>query len=184
MTEDADKTGTTKAGTTSRVASAPRNVYGPRAVGTLLPALVRPAFRRHGAAGAQILADWEAIVGPALAAATQPVRLSAGTLTIACSGPVAMELQHLAPELMARINTQLGATPVQALRFVQTIVRSASPAAPAHLPSAAASHAAETAVATLPTGPLRDALAALGRAVLDSAPPRRTPRSTRHQADR
>ncbi len=46
-----------------------RNVYGPRAVGTLIPALTRPAFRRLGPAAARLIADWEAIVGPGLAAA-------------------------------------------------------------------------------------------------------------------
>ena len=57
---------------------------------------------------------------PALAAVTQPLRLTAGSLTIACSGPIAMELSHLAPELMARINGGLGRVAVEQLRFVQT----------------------------------------------------------------
>ena len=67
-----------------------------------------------------MLADWSAIVGPAIAAVTTPRRLAAGTLTIACAGPIAMELQHLAGEVMARINAHLGSQAVTALRFVQT----------------------------------------------------------------
>ncbi len=171
-------------GTTSRVASAPRNVYGPRAVGALLPALTRPAFRRQGPAAAQVLADWAAIVGPSLAAVTQPRRLWAGTLTIACSGPIAMELQHLAPELMARINAPLGAEPVQRLRFVQGASRAAPARPPVLSPSPAAVRAAEAAVGELPAGPLRDALAALGRAVLTGTPQTGTPSSTRRESDR
>jgi hypothetical protein len=155
--------------TTSPVALAVRNVYGPRAIAALLPALTRPAFRRHGAATAHVLADWAAIVGPALAAITEPRRLSAGTLTIACSGPVALELQHLAPELMARINTHLGAEPVQRLRFTQTAARAAAPVGTIPPPSPAVLRAAETAVRHLPAGPLRDALASLGAAVLGRA---------------
>ena len=91
----------------------------PLPLGSLIPAITRPAFRKRSPAGAQVMADWPGIVGPALAAVTTPLRLSAGTLTLACSGPVAMELQHLAPELISRINAQLGRTPVERLRFVQ-----------------------------------------------------------------
>jgi hypothetical protein len=165
--------------TASRVAPVARHVYGPRPIGALLPSLTRPAFRRQGPAAAQILADWPLIIGPELAAITQPRRLARGTLTIACSGPVAMELQHLAPELMARINAQLGAEPVQRLRFVQTVLRRVPLAGPTAPPSAAARRAAERAVGHLPAGELRDALAALGRAVLAHTTP-----STRRDADR
>ena len=68
-------------------AASPRHVYGPRSVGAVLPPIVRPAFRRRSPAAAQVLADWEAIVGPALAAATTPRKLFSGTLAIACAGP-------------------------------------------------------------------------------------------------
>lgn len=90
-----------------------------RALGSLVPRLTRPAFRRRSPAGAALMADWPAVVGPALAAVTVPLRLTRGTLTIACSGPMAMELQHLGPQLMQRINAGLGSVAVEALRFVQ-----------------------------------------------------------------
>ncbi len=96
-----------------------RFLGGPRPLGALVPALTRPAFKRKSPAGAQIMADWPALVGPALAAVSQPVRLSSGTLTLACSGPVAMELQHLAPQLASRINAALGRVAVERFRFVQ-----------------------------------------------------------------
>src|SRR5579875_3423604 len=96
-----------------------RHVYGPRPIGALVPVVARPAFRKRAPATAQLLADWPAIVGPALAAVTVPRRFAGGTLTIACSGPIALELQHLAGELMARINANLGRVTVTRLRFVQ-----------------------------------------------------------------
>jgi hypothetical protein len=151
-----------------------RHVYGPRSIGALVPGLTRPAFRRLGAASAQVMADWEAIMGPTLAAVATPRRLASGTLTIACAGPAAMELQHLAPQLMARINTHLGAESVQRLRFVQGAASSrpvAQPPAPQRPESTAA---AENAVRSVAEGPLRDALAALGRAVLARHIPRRS----------
>jgi hypothetical protein len=152
----------TKAG----MATADRHVYGPRPLGALVPKVARPAFRATNPGTGQVMADWDTIVGPLLATVSLPRRLAAGTLTIACTGPVAMELQHYATELISRINTHLGATTVRSLRFVQTI--SAAPQAPpppAPLPPWIA-EAAETAVAALPAGDLRAALAALGRAVL------------------
>jgi hypothetical protein len=135
-----------------------RHVWGPRAVGTLVPGLTRAAFRKRSPAGAQVMADWADIVGPALAAATTPRRLSGATLTVACTGPVAMELQHMAGPLMARINGHLGRVVVERLRFVQDAT-----AVPAAAPSKAAGPPAP--IPGLPAGPLHDALASLGQAV-------------------
>lgn len=140
-----------------------RHIYGPRPVGALVPALVRPAFRRRAPATAQVLADWEAIIGPALAAVTTPRKLFSGTLVIGCAGPVAMELQHMAEPLMARINGHLGSIAVTRLRFIQVAPLS-RPAAPPPRPQAIA--AARRAVESLPEGRLRDALESLGRVVL------------------
>ena len=145
-----------------------RHVYGPRPVGALVPRLTRPAFRRRAPATAQVLADWSAIVGPAIAAVTTPRRLAAGTLTIACAGPIAMELQHLAGEVIARINAHLGSQAVTALRFVQTPELLRCPAALPPPPDPAKLAAVEAAVAGLPEGELRGALASLGRAMLTS----------------
>jgi hypothetical protein len=143
-----------------------RHVYGPRPLGALVPKVARPAFRAMGPGTGQVMADWDSIVGPLLAGVSVPRRLAAGTLTIACAGPVAMELQYYATELMSRINTHLGSTTVRTLRFVQTTsVAPRAPPPPPPIPPAVIA-AAEHAVAALPEGELRAALAALGRAVL------------------
>lgn len=130
----------------------------------MIARLARPAFRRRSPAGAQLMADWPDVVGPALSAVTQPLRLSAGTLTLGCSGPVAMELQHLAPEVIARINAHLGRPAVERLRFVQQAPASAAPARakpkPVVLPPEV-----EARIATMPEGELRDALAKLALGV-------------------
>ena len=133
-------------------------------LGSLLPRLTRPAFKRRSPAGALLMADWPAVVGPALAGVTSPKRLSAGTLVIACSGPVAMELTHLAPQLIARINAHLGRVTVERLRFVQ---QPGTPAPPARRPAPAAPLPApvEAAMARIPEGGLREALAKLARGV-------------------
>ena len=138
-----------------------RFVYGPRAIGAVLPAVTRPAFRAAGPAAAQLLADWPAIIGPSLAAVTSPRRFTGGTLTLGCAGPVALELQHLSGQLIERINGHLGRVAVQRLRFVQI----AAPAAPARPSRATRAALAPVAVEGIADGPLRDALGALGAAV-------------------
>lgn len=145
---------------------------GPRPLGALVPRLTRPAFRRRSPAGAQLMADWAEVVGPALAAVTAPRRLVAGTLTIACAGPVAMELAHLAPQLIARINGHLGRAAVERLRFVQ---QAAPPPPSQPLARGAAGPASpplpervEARLAALPEGELREALAKLARGVYRS----------------
>ena len=144
-----------------------RHVYGPRSIGALMPPLVRPAFRKRAPGTAELVADWEAIIGPALAAVTVPRKLFSGTLSIACAGPVAMELQHLSDQVMARINGHLGRVAVTRLRFIQD-APPALPAKPAPRPQAIA--AARRAVESVPEGPLRDALESLGRLVLTERP--------------
>jgi hypothetical protein len=144
-----------------------RHMFGPRPVGAVLAPVLKPAFRTRGPATGQIIADWPAIVGPLIARVTIPRRLAAGTLSIGCTGPVALELQHLADVLVARINTHVGQKLVQRLRFIQESFDAPPPARPRPAPADAAIRAVEQSVATLPEGGLRDALAALGRALIE-----------------
>ncbi|WP_052214098.1 DUF721 domain-containing protein [Belnapia sp. F-4-1] len=141
-----------------------RFVWGPRPLGTLIPHLTRPVFRKKSPAGALLMADWAEIVGPSLAAVTSPKRVTAGTLTIGCVGPVAMELSHLAPQLIERINAQLGKPVVERLRFVQQAA-SAAPARPRPKPEAPLPERVEAGLGNLPAGELREALAKLARGV-------------------
>lgn len=136
----------------------------PQALGAIVPPLVRPVLRKRAPSIAALLAEWEALVGPAIAAVTVPKRLAAGTLTLATSPPIALELQHLAPQLLARVNTYLGTEAATRLRFAPN--PAAAPARPA-LPSPAPETLARVAaaVAPLPEGPLRTALEALGTAL-------------------
>ena len=155
----------TDRGTKTDMGGDARHVYGPRPVGAVVPALTREAFRKRSPAAAQVMADWPLIVGPELARATTPKRLTRGTLTIGCAGPVAMELQYLAAELMNRINAHLGSPVVTQLKFQQVSLDFPAPPKPVAIAPAIIA-AAEAAVAAIPQGELRLALAALGRAVL------------------
>ena len=139
-----------------------RHVFGPRTISAVLTPLLRPALQKRSPGIATLLSDWDAVIGPALAAVTIPRKLAAGTLMIACSGPVAMELQYLAPQLLSRINAYLGGNAVARLKFVQDL----RPPPPLPKPRPVAEDAARAAVQSLPEGELREALERLGRMVL------------------
>jgi hypothetical protein len=141
-----------------------RFVYGPRPLGSLLPDITRQTFRKHNPASAQILADWEIIVGPKVASMTVPRRLDRGVLTIACAGPAAMDLHYMGIEVINRINTHLGGQPVHSLKFTQAGMPRKPPSLPPKPPEAILE--AEAAVAGMPDGDLKSALAALGRVVI------------------
>jgi len=122
----------------------------------LLPSITRPAFRARTPAGAELMADWAAIVGPRLAEQTVPQKLSRGQLTITCSGPVGMELQHAAAVLIERINTRAGNRVVERLRFVHAAVAPRAVSLPEQIAPA------PKPVEGMQPGPLNDALASLG----------------------
>ena len=125
----------------------------------LVPGVTRPAFKKRSPAGADLMSAWASVVGPRLAAETEPRRLTRGQLTIACAGPMALELQHVTAELMERINTYAGTKVVERLRFVQDHV-----ALPPVALKSRKSVAAEP-VPGLPPGALNDALSALLSAI-------------------
>jgi hypothetical protein len=146
------------------IAGPGRFVYGPRPLGSLVPDITRRTYRKHNPASAQIVADWEIIVGPKVASMTVPRRLDRGVLTIACAGPAAMDLHYMGVEVINRINTHLGGQPVHSLKFTQAGMPPQPP--PARTSPPEATLEAEAAVTDLPDGDLKAALTALGRVVI------------------
>jgi len=92
--------------------------------------VVRPAFKRRAPAAAQLMADWASIAGPHLSQRAAPVKFAGGTLTLACTGPTAMELQLLSPQIIARLNLALGHNMIERLRFIQQAPNISAPAPP------------------------------------------------------
>jgi hypothetical protein len=83
----------------------------------LIGRAINNAFARQGFAAVEIVTHWEDIVGGELARRSEPMRLtwpkrddpdSIGTLTVRVEGAYAIELQHLAPVVMERINRYFG----------------------------------------------------------------------------
>lgn len=159
----------------------PRRARGPRAIAATLPRIAGPALRRRGFAGGgeasvRVVTDWAEIVGQTLARDSLPERLSfargaetGGTLRIRAAGPLALELQHLEPLVIERINRYFGYRAVAKLAFVQApagVRPRPAPAAPPPAPTGPEAARLGRTLAGIEDGPLRDALAGLGRAVL------------------
>lgn len=145
-----------------------------------LPALTRTAFKNtlggRGFAEAGLITEWASIVGADVARMSRPVQLAfrqgerkGGVLTVECGGAAALELQHLKPQILDRINSHFGYGAVAELRFKQgsaikptrkkSLKRDSKPPT--------ASEIAETtaAVETLPEGEIKASLLRLGLAI-------------------
>lgn len=98
---------------------------GLRAIAAALPSATKPALAKRGFGASRVIADWATIVGPVLAASSVPERMvrdrnaDTATLVIKISSGVALELQHLEPQVIERINGHYGFRAVTKLRLVQ-----------------------------------------------------------------
>jgi hypothetical protein len=88
-----------------------------RPLADLVGGTLQSIFAKQGFAAVDVVSHWEDIVGPELAARTEPVRLvwprredpdSSGTLTVRVEGVYALELQHLTPVVIERVNRYFG----------------------------------------------------------------------------
>src|ERR1700752_2562435 len=100
----------------------------------LLGKLVGAAFARQGFASAELVTRWDDIVGPEIAAHSEPIKLQwprrtdgedseAGTLVLRVEGPAAIEIQHLAGLICERVNRFLGWRAVERLALRQAPLR-------------------------------------------------------------
>lgn len=141
-------------------------------VAELVMPTLDPVIRKRGLARAEIVAWWPDIVGEAYARLTLPERISwprdgrAATLVIRCDPAAALQLSYELEGIRQRLNTFLGYPAVGAVRIVQRRLRPPAaepPAAGVADPEAMAR--LEGRLAGVEAG-LREALLALGRAVL------------------
>ncbi len=120
-----------------------------RSLAASLPAVTRKVLGRHGLAEGGLITGWRDIVGAEIAARSLPVRLSFpagerrdGTLLVRVAGALALELQHLEPLVVERINGHFGYRAVARLKILQGPVPTAAEPPPRAAPPAAADDAA------------------------------------------
>ena len=158
------------------IAGGRRKYTGAKAVGSFLPALTAPAFRKYGFSASSLITDWPAIIGRDLATVMTPERLTwpragrhtddaastqstrtGATLVLRVDGTKALDIQYGTRQIIERINAFFGYLAVANLRIVQ-----APHTAPRPMP--AARHPAEPRldeVAMISDAKLREALAKL-----------------------
>jgi len=147
--------------------------YGLRHLASAADSVTRPAFGRRGFALGALLSQWPQIAGERLSDNCQPEKLhfpqgkgDSGTLWVRADGAAALELQHMQPVLIERINMLCGFRAVAALRIVQGPIapRVRAPAPPRAL-RPAESRAIEQEVAIITDPELKAALARLGQGI-------------------
>jgi hypothetical protein len=140
--------------------------------------IVGEAFTRQGFASAELVTRWSEIVGPEIAAHSEPIKLQwqrpgrselaggqePGTLVLRVEGPAAIEIQHLANVICERVNRFLGWRSVARIALRQAPLRrrerkTAVPWDPAVLARVAAS------LPEIADEGLKQALARLGAAI-------------------
>jgi hypothetical protein len=140
--------------------------------------ITKAAFARYGFAQADVVANWEAIVGKDLAAVSAPERIrwprgsgeqaqkQAGTLVIRAAPGRALELQYEASRIIARINSFFGYGAVASIKVIQA---QELPQCPVRTPPLPEKPVCEQQLALLEESPLKAALERLGRGVAGSS---------------
>ena len=97
-----------------------------RAVSELLPAIGGAAFKRFGFVQSAVVSRWPEIVGETWAGASMPESIrfptgkkSEGVLTLTVRGAHAPMMQHVAPEIIERVNRFFGYAAVARLTIRQ-----------------------------------------------------------------
>ena len=143
-------------------------------MGALLPKATDPIVRKRGFQNGEILSRWAEIVGPEIAEKSCPELLSyaqgsglGATLRVRVESAWAVEVQHLEPVIVERINTFFGHAAVSRLALIQApLPRRAAPKPLATRDLSAAEHGAlDEAVAGTDDDGLRTALRALGERI-------------------
>jgi hypothetical protein len=160
---------------------APRKDPWSRPLADLVGPIIDPVLAKRGFGQSDVILYWEEIVGERLAAMSQPLKLqwpprprgggsggsAPASLVVRVESGFALELQHLAGAVVARVNAHLGWRCVDRLVLKQGPLEPRRPARrPLAPPDPAILKAAEAAVGQIDDEALRAALTRLGASVL------------------
>ena len=160
-----------------------------RPLGDWVGACIAPALARYGFGEADLVTAWVDIAGERVASFAEPIAIKwprglakgvvetdasgaavehrAATLILRVEGVFALELQHLAPMLVERVNAHLGWRCIGKLALRQAPLQGRPPAKPPPSPpSPAAVERARDLVAGIEDDALRKALVRLGSRAL------------------
>ena len=156
-------------------AEQPVKRYGtPRAVAASVARITGPILRGRGFAEARVIADWPLIVGAQLAEDCCPDKLShgrgehaIGVLHLRVTPAAAVEIQHLTPQILERVNQFFGYRAVDRIALMQGPLPKHKTATRKPLRTLTPTEQASVAARAAPIDneALRNAVAALGRAI-------------------
>jgi len=148
----------------------------PRPLAELLAPTLSGVLKAQGFASAEILSRWANIVGPEVAAASEPLKINwprvrddetpePATLVLRVEGPAALEIQHMSAVILERVNRFFGWQAIGRIALRQAPLRRPTrtrrPAAP---DPAAAARIAES-LPNIKDDDLRQAIGRLGAAI-------------------
>jgi len=147
----------------------------PRPLADLLGSTLGDALKAQGFASTEIVFRWSDIVGPEIAAHSEPLKINwpraAGnevaepaTLVLRVEGPAALEIQHLSAVILERVNRFFGWQAVGRIALRQAPLRRREQP-PAHKPDPAETARIAAALPDVKDEDLRQALARLGAAI-------------------
>jgi glutaredoxin len=144
---------------------------GFRAVGGLAQRLASGLAKGRGASIARLRAEWSAVVGPDLARITRPEALTASRgrsgklLRLRVPGAAALEVQHMAGQVVERVNAYFGHKMIDDIRLVQGAIAAPTTAPPRPAPDPKRVAEMTERAASVKDPELRAALARLGARV-------------------
>jgi hypothetical protein len=148
----------------------------PRPLSDFLGATLSDALKSQGFASAEILARWGDIVGPEVAAHSEPIRINwprpvgdetpaPATLVLRVEGPAALEIQHLSAVILERVNRFFGWQAIGNIALRQAPLRRHEPATPPPPPDPAVMTRLVEGMPEIADDGLRQALARLGASI-------------------
>ena len=150
----------------------------PSALAATMDRITKPLFGRRGFAEGAVIGDWPSVVGAELAEHTSPERIvfrsgarREGTLHLRVDGGGhAIEVQHLEPQIVERINGFFGYRAVACLKLIQGPLPPRKTLSPAKFRPLRESQEKDLKerLADIDDDGLKSALEGLGRAVLAS----------------
>jgi hypothetical protein len=148
----------------------------PRPLSDMLGATLTGVLKSQGFASAEILSRWADIVGPEVAASSEPMKINwprvrdeetpePATLVLRVEGPAALEIQHLSAVILERVNRFFGWQAIGRIALRQAPLRRRVPKkAPAPPDPAVAARIAES-LPGIEDEALRQAIGRLGAAI-------------------
>ena len=149
-----------------------------RPLSALMGATLSDALKTQGFASAEILARWGDIVGPEVAAHSEPLKINwprqsadgsdqpePATLMLRVEGPAAVEIQHLSAVILERVNRFFGWQAIGRIALRQAPLRRQTPPAPPAPPDPAEQARIAASLPEIEDDGLKAALARLGAAI-------------------